>query len=229
MSESTTARVAGLALALGVTFGGCTCESRKESPTETAPAPLASVDTVAEPTGPLVKGFLCPGPGAVKDPPASSYHFAPWAVEKLPHWEEPTDESSRFINVAGVRDIARAADQAWMVRHRIPDDKFVVLTAKTHQFPPGTTFDEKGKQKAFDEVGASPHAMLLGVRAITWGGRPAVEGAVAAVPESGERTLVHHLILPLEGENALVVTYLGFESQFHRYFAEACDAVSAAK
>ena len=229
MSGSFVTRLAEMLLVGGALFGGCTCESRSEAPGVVPAGRLTANDTVTDPTGPFVKGFFCPGPGAVKEPPAGAYHFAPWAVEKLVNWEDPPDESSRFLHLPGVRDLARSSDQAWMVRHRIPNEKFVVLTAKTHEFPPGTTFDEKGRRQAFDEVAASPHAMLLGVRSITWGGRPAVEGAVAAVPDIGERTLVHHLILPLQGTTALVVTYLGYESQFHRYFAEACDAVSAAK
>jgi hypothetical protein len=234
-------RVAGLALVAGVSFGGCTCEARHD-PTPALPAAAATANAAAEepasdPAGPPVTGFFCPGRGEVADASPGDYRAGPWAVRKLPHWQDPPDESARFINVPGVRDVARSADQAFMVRRRLPTDHYMVLTAKVHEFPPGTTFDEQGRRHAFDDVGASPHALLYGTRAITWAGRPAVEGTVAAVYPAGPKVVVHHLILPFEdakaeakaGPKALVVTYLGTEDHFHRFFAEACDAAVAVK
>jgi hypothetical protein len=236
MASRIATRLAALSLGCGLLVGGCNCEGTSATPPATPPTVQAPANApgveepAAPPAGAAVKGIYCPGPGRELDTvPPSAYRAGRWAVLKLPHWTDPPDESSRFLNVPGVRDVARAADEAFMVRRRLPDDHYMVLTAKTHEFPAGTTFDAAGRQKAFDEVAANPHAMFLGAKAITWGGRPAVEGMVSAVYSGTANMRVHHIILPIEGTTALVVTYVGTEDQFAAFFAEACDAVVAVK
>ncbi len=224
-------RLARLSLACGLAFGGCTCSQRPPAPPTPPAASSAPVEEPASPpTKPEVKDAWCPTQGAVVDSvPANAYRGGRWAVLALPHWQEPPDDSQRFVNVPGIRDIARAADQAFMVRRRLPDDHYVVLTAKVHDFPAGTTFDEAGKQKAFDEVAANPHAAFLGAKVVQWGGQPAIEGAVKAVYKGGPDVVVHHLILPIEGSKALVVTFFGRDDNYGRFLAEACDSVVAVK
>ncbi|MSP62994.1 MAG: hypothetical protein EXR72_22190 [Myxococcales bacterium] len=220
-------------LVLAAGFAGCRCEEREVEPPVPAAAggstassvPLATV--AADPTGPRLKGYLCPGPGQRGEAAAGAYRYGPWVVRKSVHWEDPPDDSARFINVPGVRDIRREADVAFLARRLLPDGRYAVLTAKPMEFPDAVRFDDdKGAQLAFDEVAANPNAMLFGVKRITWAGRPAIEGGVAGVYPNGTRTFVHHLILPTEAHKALVVTYLADEAEFPRFFAEACDAVT---
>jgi len=156
--------------------------------------------------------------------PKDGYRAGALAVLTRPNWDDPEEGMARFLNLPGVRDVAQ--DGAFMVMHRLPGSPtYAVISAKTHEFPPGTTFDAAGAQKAFDEVAASPRAVLLGpARALTWGGRPAVEGAVKS-----PLGVVHHMILPTEGLAALDVIFVAPEADYHRYLAEACELVAVVK
>ncbi len=213
------------AIAVGGAVGGCHCEEAAAPP----PAPNAAAEeAVADPIKPEVPGWWCPGDGEQVAPPAGAFRVGGTWARKGPHWEDPPDESARFINIPGVRDLARRSDDnAWLVRHKIPGDRYVVLTAKAHAFPPGTTFDAAGAQKAFDDVAANPHTALVGARYRTWAGKPAVEGVVRT-PYPDGNVVVHHLIIPTEGVNGMVMTYIAPEAQYHRFLGEACDALVVA-
>jgi hypothetical protein len=212
--------IVGIAAALSGGFAGCECEDARDR--ESTPSTAAALPA-AEPIGPLIPGWFCTGAGEAIDPPKGAYRAGPWVLMKRPNWEDPEEGLARFLNLPGVRDIPQ--EGAEMYVHRLSGTAaFGVLSAKVHEFPEGTTFDAAGAQKAFDDVAANPRAILIGAKAITWGGRPAVEGTVKS-----PAGVVHHLILPTEGRRALDVIFVAPEGHYHRYLAEACQAAAAAK
>jgi len=210
-------------VSLGAIVFGCRCE---EAPPATPP-PVE--ESIAEPTGPAIAGWYCEGDGEAAPAPKDAFRIGPTWARRGPHWEDPPDDSARFLNVPGVRDLARRADDgAWLVRHQIPGGRYLVLTAKAHAFPPGAGFDAATAQKAFDEVAANPRTALIGARARAWGGRPAVEGVVSTPYPEGN-VVIHHMIVQTDGQNGAVMTFIAPESQYHRYLSEACAALVVAK
>jgi hypothetical protein len=211
-------------------FVGCTCETVTPPPPKPA---NAAVDEkpAAPPAGPEIPGIYCTGEGVVAPAAPGAFHVGPVVASKLPNWDDPPDESARFLVVPGVNDTARSVeDGAWMVRHKIPNsERMLVLTAKPHHFPDGSTFDAAGMRKVFDEVAANPRTALIGTRALTWGGRPAVEGTVSTPYPDGTNLVVHHLIVQSEKTDAMVMTYVAPDPWFHKYLGEACAAVTVAK
>jgi hypothetical protein len=217
-------RAAGVAAAASLGFGGCRCEERTQAPPLPPPLPIA-----AEPAGPPIPGLLCLGEGERIDPPAGALRVGPVLLREIPHWVNPPEGASRRLLMPGVNEISMASPEVRLLHHLLPgSDQYGVLQAKVHEFPGGSTFDAPGARAIFDVVAANPTVLLLETRALTWAGRPAVEGAIA-VPFAGRRTLVHHLIVQTEGTRGLVVTFVAPEDQYHRYLAETCDAVAAVK
>src|SRR5690242_141683 len=89
---------------LGIAFGGaivgCRCE---EAPPP--PPPAAEEAVAAEPIGPPIAGWYCEGDGEAAPAPSSAFRVGATWARKGPHWEDPPDESARFINTPGVRDL----------------------------------------------------------------------------------------------------------------------------